>query len=214
MDNDGIRIRELTAYTFQDVMYWTAAHVSTVEFREMLPYNEKLLTFSKICATLGCKIPTGKDNAYTQELFEEMYARYFDEVVCVIYDDEITDDTPRDYFYAKKLSSIVSLMSRTYDYYVALLGYYKDAEGKLMDDLTSIYTNKTGFNDTPQNDNSTGVYEGDDYLSTFTKNESQTTVPGATKILRLQEVQRLYKRIMDDWVREFDGFFTEVSNFE
>lgn len=105
----------------------------------------------------------------------------------------------------------VSLLNMTYEYYVPLLSMYRDAKSHLMDDITATSKNKVKYNDTPQNANTSGVYEGDDYITQFTSTEGESTSPLTSKIMRLKDIQDHYKNVMADWVKEFEKLFFEVQ---
>ena len=104
----------------------------------------------------------------------------------------------------------IALLNDTHDYYITLLGLYADAKSKLMDDIKATSKNNVKFNDTPQNANTEGVYEGDNYITHFTHTEGETTSQLTSKIMRLKEIQDAYKDVMSDWVRGFERiFYTE-----
>ena len=105
----------------------------------------------------------------------------------------------------------VSLLNMTYEYYVPLLTMYRNAKANLMDDITATSSNTVKFNDTPQNANTGGVYEGDDYITHFTKTENTSSSPLESKINRLKEIQEGYKNVMADWVKEFEKIFMEEN---
>ena len=100
----------------------------------------------------------------------------------------------------------------TYEYYVPLLTFYRAAKINLMDDVESTSSNKIKFNDTPQNANTSGVYEGDDYINQFTKTEGVSKSQLTSKINRLREIQDGYKNVMADWVKEFEMLFMEDNH--
>lgn len=101
----------------------------------------------------------------------------------------------------------LALLNDTHDYYITLLDLYSTAKTHLMDDIVATSKNNVKFNDTPQNPNTAGVYEGDDYITHFTHTEGETSSPLTTKIMRLKEIQESYKDVMSDWVRSFEKLF-------
>ena len=104
----------------------------------------------------------------------------------------------------------VSLLNDTYEYYTTLLSQYKEAKAHLMEDVKASSTSKVKFNDTPQSANTEGIYEGDDYITHFTKTEGENSSPLNTKIMRLKEIQDNYRDLMSEWVRDFERiFYTE-----
>ena len=71
-----------------------------------------------------------------------------------------------------------------------------------MADIKATTKNKVSFNDTPQNDNESGTYEGDNYITHFTKNEGESSSPLMSKQMRLKEIQENYKDVLSDWIKE------------
>ena len=69
----------------------------------------------------------------------------------------------------------IALLNDTHTYYVKMLSLYKDSESKLLDDIKATSKNAVKFNDTPQNKNTSGVYEGDDYITHFTSTSGETS---------------------------------------
>ena len=101
----------------------------------------------------------------------------------------------------------ISLLNDTHDYYMNMLSLYKDNQSKLMDDIKAASKNKVKFNDTPQNSNGSGTYEGDDYITHFTSTEGETSSELNSKIMRLKEIQDNYRDMMSAWVRDFERIF-------
>ena len=114
--------------------------------------------------------------------------------------------------FKKWIWRFLSLLDQTSPYYLALLTAYTSAATHLMDDIKSTSENKVKYNDTPQNANTGGTYEGDDYLTNFTKTEGETSSPLMSKIMRLKEIQDHYKNVMADWVKEFERLYFESEN--
>lgn len=115
-----------------------------------------------------------------------------------------------DYESQKWGMKFLAYLNDSHDFYITLLGLYADAKSKLMDDIKATSKNNVKFNDTPQNANTEGVYEGDNYITHFTHTEGETTSQLTSKIMRLKEIQDAYKDVMSDWVRGFERiFYTE-----
>ena len=148
------------------------------------------------------------------ELAGLIYGRYYAEYMFKIVkmpNEEITND---DVVAAiqKWGNKFISKLNMSYEYYVPLLTMYRNAKANLMDDVESTSSNKIKFNDTPQNANTDGKYEGDDYINQFTKTEGLTKTQLTSKINRLREIQDGYKNVMADWVKEFEMLFMEDNH--
>lgn len=101
----------------------------------------------------------------------------------------------------------MALLNDTHNYYVKMLSLYKDSEDKLLDDIKATSKNKVKFNDTPQNTNVSGTYEGDNYITHFTATEGETSSELNSKIMRLKEIQDNYRDMMSIWVKDFERLF-------
>lgn len=103
----------------------------------------------------------------------------------------------------------LSVFNETYDYYATLLTQYAGAKADLMADIKATSKNKVKFNDTPQNTNVSGTYEGDNYITHFTSTEGENSSPLMSKIMRLKEIQDNYRDLMSEWVNDFRRIFYE-----
>ena len=118
--------------------------------------------------------------------------------------------------YKKWVWKFLALLDETSTYYLAVLGAYQSSANQLMDDIKATSKNAVKFNDTPQNTNASGVYEGDDFITHFTSTSGETSSPLMSKIMRLKEIQDAYKDAMSDWVKGFERIFyqEEVDDYE
>ena len=161
-------------------------------------------------------VQTDITNANVIKLWKGVFDKYFYHAIVKI---ELPFDTPDSYLesdefyrlkeseYYKWIRKFLSLLDETSTYYLAVLGAYQSSASELMDDITATSKNKVKFNDTPQNPNTAGVYEGDDYITHFTATEGETKSPLMTKIMRLKEIQDAYKDAMSDWIKGFERIF-------
>lgn len=151
------------------------------------------------------------------ELLSLIYGRYYHKVAFKIVKLPFQADPSPEEIAAKEKEwgyKFVSLLNMTYDYYMTLLLAYRENKANLMADIEAISSNMIKYNDTPQNANTEGVYEGDDYISNFTKTEGRSSSPLTTKINRLKEIQDSYKNVMRDWVNQFEKLFMEEQDYE
>lgn len=109
--------------------------------------------------------------------------------------------------YKNWIYKLISLLNETYEYYTTLLANYTSAKADLMADIKATSKNKVKFNDTPQNPNTSEVYEGDNYITHFTSTEGENSSPLMSKMMRLKEIQDNYKDLMSTWVRDFERIF-------
>lgn len=168
-------------------------------------------------ATSYSKLQTSVNDTNVEQLWQEVIARYFDHYIIKVVtsiDDNTNyagSNTLTEKLFKKWIYRFLSLLDQTAPYYLALLTAYSNAATHLMDDITATSKNNIKYNDTPQNANTSGTYEGDDYITNFTATTGETSSPLMSKIMRLKEIQESYKRVMADWVKEFERVFFERS---
>lgn len=156
------------------------------------------------------QLPNNISSSVYNELLSLIYGRYNNEYIIKIlkpvFEFEPSDDEVNLAF--KEWGyRFISLLNMTYEYYFPLLEFYRSAKDNLMDDITATTNSSVKFNDTPQNPNNSEVYEGDNYLTNFTKTHGTTSSPMMSKIMRLKEIQDNYKNVLYDWVKQFEKLF-------
>ena len=164
----------------------------------------------------GVQLPSDfiTNKSIYDELTALIWGRYYDEFFIKIHKmpyEDITNDDINNAVVSWGYK-FVSKLNMTYEYYMTLINFYRSAKANLLDDVESTSSNKIKFNDTPQNANTSGVYEGDDYINQFTKTEGLTKTQLTSKINRLREIQDGYKNVMADWVKEFEMLFMEDNH--
>lgn len=199
----------------------TSYYFTFYDFMESTPFVKQTMKGFLIWA-FDCEDESGLANyqipndlstnaSIYNELMALIYGRYYKEFMVRIdkpMNEEPTEDEIRNACYEFGFK-FISLLNLTYEYYVPLINFYRSAKANLMDDITATSTNTVKFNDTPQNANTGGAYEGDDYLTHFTKTSNTSSSPLESKINRLKEIQDNYKNVMADWVKEFEKLFME-----
>ena len=159
----------------------------------------------------GMQLPSDLEtNAAYNELISCVMGKYQDHALIKIV-KFYNEEAPTDEEILNKLREwcykLISLLNDTYEYYTTLLGLYATAKADLMADIKATSKNKVKFNDTPQNPNTAGVYEGDNYITHFTSTEGENSSPLMSKIMRLKEIQDNYKDLMSIWVKDFERIF-------
>lgn len=156
--------------------------------------------------TLPADIST---NAVYNELISLVIGRYYEHAIIKIVkylNEEPTEEEIKENL-QKWCYKLISLLNQTYEYYTTLLGVYTSAKADLMADVKATSKNKVKFNDTPQNTNESGTYEGDNYITHFTATEGENSSPLMTKMMRLKEIQDNYRSLMSQWVEDFERIF-------
>lgn len=164
----------------------------------------------------GKQVPSdlSDSNAKYNELISSVLGRFYEKPVGIVL-LECTEENPTN----EALNSVgeefayrvIAVLNRTHDRYMTLLTEYANAKTHLMDQVKSGTVSKRKHNDTPQNSNALEPYEGDNYISDFTKFETDNASDMATKMTRLAEITDNYHDVMDDWVNEFKRIFLEEN---
>ena len=158
----------------------------------------------------GYQVPADlSTNVVYNELLSLVLGKYWEHAIIKIrkfVNEEPTNDDIGDELW-KWAIKFISLLNETYEYYTTLLAQYAGAKADLMADIKATSKNSVKFNDTPQNANTEGAYEGDDYITHFTATSGETSSPLMSKIMRLKEIQDNYRDLMSSWVRDFERIF-------
>lgn len=133
--------------------------------------------------------------------------------------------------FRNKILDLLLLANLTYEKYSTLLNFYASKKADLMNALSSSYSdvgassskseNFNLTNDTPQevyNDD----YSDNNYASSTSKGKNESSMrtnlnhselhEGDTLIARLKEIEDKYSNVMQEWIKEFDKFFTSNLN--
>ena len=164
----------------------------------------------------GKQVPSdlSDSNAQYNELISSVLGRFYEKPVGIVL-LECTEENPTNESFnsvgEEFAYRVIAVLNRTHDRYITLLTEYANAKTHLMDQVQSGTVSKRKHNDTPQNSNTLEPYEGDDYISDFTKFETENASDMATKMTRLAEITDQYHDVMDDWVNEFKRIFLEEN---
>lgn len=118
---------------------------------------------------------------------------------------EMTSDHRIEVFEEFVINLIMVFLS-TYDRYKKILDSYAAKENELLGQISSINTNKTRFNDTPQDSDET-FFDDDEHATNVQINEAESKTDGNTPMQRLEEIRSLYANVYAEWCNEFDSLF-------
>lgn len=206
----------------EKAVYYSLAEVygNLCNVANTLPYtNLNLKEISDIIFETAPTYPITLNSDHLIKLWKEIYARFYSEAIFKINVPienaiPLLEDVPDALKnFQEWFLRVVSIISRTEPYYKSILDAYTGAQTHLMDDIKATSKNTIKYNETPQNYDTSGTYEGDNHLTNFTKTEGENSSPLTSKIMRLKEIQDHYKRTMDDWVNEFQRLFYEEGDY-
>lgn len=194
-------------------------YYSLYDLDEYTPFTKyNMETFIKFLlgeeSLSGYQVPADlSTNAVYNELLSLILGKYWEHAIIKIskyVNEEPTNDEIMDELW-KWAIKLIALLNDTYEYYTTLLAQYAGAKADLMADIKATSKNAVSFNDTPQNANTGNAYEGDDYITHFTKTTGETSSPLMSKMMRLKEIQDNYRDLMSSWVRDFERIFYQVE---
>lgn len=154
------------------------------------------ITVATDLAALPFSINDSNVEKVWQEVVSSNYKRFIMKTSKEIEDTSIDLENIKEWAF-----KFINLLTQSYDYFNTLLNFYASEKTHLMDDITATSENQVGFNDTPQNANTLDVYEGDNYLTHFTKTRGSNSSPLMSKIMRLKEIQDNFKDCLHDWAK-------------
>lgn len=198
------------------VIYYNSDDIFAILGVDLTPYNADKL--ADICTDLNIDLtnyPYNVSSDLLKDFWQRVIARYYDEYYFRIvraFGLPAPDSTEVESEFKKWILRFLNFLAQTHEYYSTLLSEYASAKASLMADIKATSKNKVKFNDTPQNPNNLGVYEGDDYITHFTSTEGETSSPLMSKMMRLKEIQDHYKDLMSDWVNSANKLFIEEAN--
>lgn len=184
-------------------------YYSLEELIEQTPFSASMPSFEQVIEGLFgenelTKLPFDLDEDNIETLWQELYARYYNRacfrIICPLNSSPSHEDL--ELHYKKWAMKLLGAITHSYEYHNTLLDLYNAAKADLMADIKAISENKVYFNDTPQNPNTGGAYEGDNYITHFTKNHGENSSPLMSKQMRLKEIQDHYKDVLSDWLSE------------
>ena len=200
-------------YSLRDYMH----EIMTISDEYNYPYSSYIRDLKTCCSIVGMDVPneiSGNDTINIT-FWNALYARYCDEYFFVIDEDEMkVMNRDEKYYFREKFGILIAKLIRASSSYLYLLDAYKSQEDALLDEIksTNVLVNMT--NDTPQNENVDGIYEGEDYMSTFSKQTSESMSNYGTPMSRLIEIQRNYRNLLDRWVNEYNDMFIDGGNID
>ena len=173
-------------------------------FFNVRPYgNTTFENFIKLRLSLDSaltNLPFQLNDSNVEKVWQEVVSSNYKRFILKT-DYELTDGTQELEVLTDWAYKLINLLAQSYDYFNTLLNFYTSEKAHLMDDITATSENQVGFNDTPQNPNTADVYEGDNYLTHFTKTKGSNSSPLMSKIMRLKEIQDNFKDCLHDWAK-------------
>lgn len=198
-----INIKACYYYTFQDIY-----DNPPFETFDIVAFMKSVFNTESLSGIFLPSDLTTNKTVY-DELMSHVISRYRDHAIIKInkcgHDEPTSEEISA--AFTKWSYKFIALLNDTHDYFMTLLLNYNAAKADLMADIKATSANKVKYNDTPQNANTSGVYEGDDYITNFTATEGETSSPLMSKIMRLKEIQENYKNVMFEWVKVFERIF-------
>lgn len=213
------------AYTLKDIMSYAISSVYEVS-SDYLPYDglnsatitRTIFTYFSLSVDSSSVISENYLDKDRTCLLQMIFNRYWDEYVL---EDEhevnpVTNFSPASLLYKIKrfCGKLWDLVRMTYPKYSVLLKAYSDEAANLTAKLEKILDGSatTRNNDTPQDG---GDFADDSYTSYITQGKVDNTESwdNESMIERLDKINRLYHKVMEEWLNEFKDLFVEGGNY-
>lgn len=128
------------------------------------------------------------------------------------------------------VNALANVLNFTYEKYSKILDVFDVTKTELLAGIkrttsgssSGSNSGKSVFNDTPQNENTGGVYDGDNYATTVTSNTGESSAEASETsyddsellIDRLEKIGNKYESIILKWSNEFNKLFMMEVNYE
>lgn len=165
------------------------SNTTIVELREAVPDFLNALDFgNKGFST----------NEQVLELFKDyIIPSYYKSIVDFQF---IEEEAEPDKEHEDLLAGIYSWLNSTLKSYGVTASLYAENEDKLLDKIMSTTTTTSRTSDTPQME---GDWDGDDQLSGIAASTTESSTDSSSMILKLDEIRRRYRDIMELWKGNF-----------
>ena len=143
-----------------------------------------------------------------EKLWQRIFAKYHDEFLIESpYYYGLDDELPTlQKEIAKRFLAIFQIMLETEEYYGKVIEIYDSEKNNLMNKLNSSTNGISRFNDTPQDE---GDFANDEHTTSLTQTEASSSNDVAYTMNKIKDIQDSYKRIWEDWLKEFQRLFIE-----
>ena len=112
----------------------------------------------------------------------------------------------------KFIRKLFNVMEYTYKKYSKIIELYSTNYNALMKQLETETESGSRYNDTPQQAEVNLSYEDNIYTTNLTKSKSRTRSDSNTPIVKIEEIVRNYRKIIVEWLNEFESLFVEEHN--
>ena len=153
---------------------------------------------------------------YVKELLTHAFNKYFDEIAVVArvwgfpwdnLDAEMNSMLKVSAY--SFLRNLFVLIQAHYDRYATLLDGYAAEKTHLLEKVRLEGAALNRYNDAPQN---SGDYSGDAYASNYTVTETGQEVDHGTPMQRIDEIDRAYRNLLNEWASTFKPLFILKEN--
>lgn len=199
-------------YTFKDLLktMQTANNPLAYENANMSIYTIYSAVFSN--PTIKSDTQTALNGTEAKTLLGKHLITKNYNLVVAFEDIDINEETPtmtyehRVEVFEDFITNLVNIFLSTYSRYKRIIASYQTKENSLLSQISSTNTNRTRFNDTPQDSEQT-FFDDDYHATNVTLNEATANTDGNTPMQRLEEIRSLYANIYNEWCNEFDSLF-------
>ena len=112
----------------------------------------------------------------------------------------------------KFIRKLFNVMEYTYKKYSKIIELYDSNYNDLMKLLESTSEGGSRFNDTPQSAEVNLSFEENQFTTNLTKTKQTTRTDSNTPIVKIEEIWQNYRKVILEWLNEFESLFVEENN--
>lgn len=112
----------------------------------------------------------------------------------------------------KWTKKMLNVAEYTYKKYSKIIELYNSNYNDLMKQLESTSETGSRFNDTPQSAEVNLSFEENQFTTNLTKIKNVTRTDSNTPIVKIEEIWQNYRKVILEWLNEFESLFVEENN--
>lgn len=143
------------------------------------------------------------------DLFRQLQKRFSQHYVFATRAENADDAEIEAKKWTKKLFNVIEY---TYKKYSKIIELYNSNYNDLMKQLESTTESGSRFNDTPQSAEVDLSFEENQFTTNLTKAKQVTRADSNTPIAKIEEIWQNYRKVILEWLNEFESLFVEENN--
>lgn len=163
-------------------------------------------------ATSTASDKTKLTNLFERYIYPKYWKRFFVDVVGAIGETITLSETTKEI--KKRVDDVISILNDTWLKYSIIIDNYESQKTNLMNAVQQTRELLHKYNDTPQTSGISDPFASDTHLTDASKDVESLQNDLATKMSRLDEIEKLWQDIYVRWSKEFDCLFIEGGEYD